>query len=155
DPALERSGAAQLAAVGREENEFGDVPRATVVGVTELSEELRHRRGSLRCVACREDTRAAAERVHLEARVLRADPGVLVLAAEIGLDPRVLVVGRSGLGGVVVAVERLDRPARQEPLELLCLVRVTGAEDGAKDAHARPPRPAASRSRRSRLPRAR
>ena len=45
------------------------------------------------------------------------------------LDPRVVVVRRAGLVRVVVAVERLDRPAGEQRLELARLVRVARAED--------------------------
>jgi hypothetical protein len=71
DPAVERAGAAELAAVGREENELRDVARAAFLDACELAEKLRDRRRTFWCVAGGQDARAAAERLDLEARVLR------------------------------------------------------------------------------------
>src|SRR5437763_10301022 len=94
DPALERAGATQLAAVGREEDELRDVARATVVAPFELAEELRDCRPAFRRVARGQDARAPAEAVHFEPRVLRQHPAVGVVATESRLRRRVLVVRR-------------------------------------------------------------
>jgi len=130
DPALERAGATQLAAVGRKEDELRDIASAAVLDATELAEELRNRRRPLRRVARRKDARAAAERCDLEPRVLREHPAVGVLATESRLERRVVVVRGARLGRIVVATERLDRPAGKKGLELARLVCVAGAEDG-------------------------
>jgi len=129
DPALEPSGAAKLAAVGSEEDELGDVAGSSLLDALELVEELRHGGRTLRRIPRRENARAAAEGVHLETGILGQHPAVRVLTPERGLDRRVLVIGRAGLGRVVVAVERLDRPPGQELLELTCFVPVPRAED--------------------------
>src|SRR5437763_4665106 len=135
DPALERPGATQLAAVGREEDELGDVARATVLAPFELAEELRDRRRTLGRVTRREHPRPPAERFHLEPGVLRKHPAAGVLATESRLERRVVVVRRAGLRRVVVAIQRLDRPAGQQRLELPRLVRVAGAEDCVQSVH--------------------
>src|SRR6476660_1399436 len=126
---FERAGAAKLASVRREEDELGDVARSALLDPRQLAQELRDRWRSLGRVPRGQDAGPAAERLDLEPRVLRQHPAVRVLSAEARLQRRVLVVRRAGLGRVVVAVERLDRPTRQEPLELTCLVPVARAED--------------------------
>src|SRR2546421_4993019 len=128
DASLECARAAQLGAIGREEDELRDVARGAVIHIVELRQQLHDGGCALRRVACRQHAGPTAERLHLEPRVLGQHPAARVLAPEHGLDPRVLVVRLSPLGWVVVAVERLDRPAREEPLELPCLVPVAGAE---------------------------
>src|SRR5689334_1246947 len=104
---------------------------ATLLDALELAQELRNRGGTLRRVPRRENAGPAVERRHLEARVLRENPARCVLTPESCLDSRVLVVGRAGLGRVVVTLQRLDRPARQEPFQLACLVRIPRAEHGS------------------------
>src|SRR5581483_6538522 len=130
DAALERAPAPQLAPVRREEDELRHVACAALLESLELAQELRHRRRALGCVARREDAGPAAERVDLEPRVLCENPARLVRTAERGFDPCVLVVRCPRLRRVVIAFERLDRPAGQEVLELTRLVRVPRAEDG-------------------------
>src|SRR5437879_1140846 len=49
-------------------------------------------------------------------------------AAESRFDARVLDVGRPGLVRPALGVERLDRPAGKQLLELACLVHVARAE---------------------------
>src|SRR5439155_24622384 len=110
-------------------------PSAAVLAPFELAEELRDRRPAFRRVARGQDARAAAEAVHFEPRVLRQHPGVGVVVAESRLRGRVLVVRRACLRRIVVTVERLDRPAGEQRLELPRLVRVAGTEDGAQSVH--------------------
>src|SRR5207302_7505222 len=125
---------------GREEDELRDVARTAILDTLELAQELRNRRGFLRRVPRGENAGPAAERLHLQARVLRQHTAVRVLAPEQRLAPRVLVVRLAGLRRVVVAVEGLDRPARQKLLELQRLVSIARAEDRAslREAHGRP-----------------
>src|SRR5690349_10181096 len=130
DPSLERAGPAQLTPVRREEHELGDVARAALLDALELAQQLRNRGCAFGRVARGEDSGPAVQSSDLEPRVLREHPARLVLAPERSLDRGVLVIGCARLGGIVVAVERLDRPAGQEPLQLACLVRIAGAEDG-------------------------
>src|SRR6184192_571251 len=79
---------------------------------------------SLSRVARRFDPGPSAERRHLEARVLADRPAVDVRPSELGLRPGVLLVRRAGLRRPALRIERLDRPAGQQPLELARLVRV-------------------------------
>src|SRR5579884_649822 len=144
DPTVERAGAAQLATIGSEEHELRDVTPAPIRDALELAEELRHRRGPLRRVARRQHARPAPQGFHLEARVLREHPAVRVLAAELSLDAGVVVVGGARLGRVVVAVERLECPARQQPLELTCLVPVPRTENRGQSVHCTSSTPSSS-----------
>src|SRR5262249_32617376 len=128
DSPVERSGAAVLGSVRSEQDELGHVARGALFGVAELAEELRDGRRALRRVPGGFDPWTAAERIDLEAGVLREHPAGGVRTAELRLEARVVVVRRAGLRRVVGAVERLDRPAGEKRFELARLVRVAGAE---------------------------
>jgi hypothetical protein len=124
DAALERAGAAKLAAVRCKKDELGDVARSPILDAVELAEELRDRRRPFRGIARREDTGTAAERPDLQARVLCEHPAARMLATEARFQSCVVVVRLAGLGRVVVSVEWLDRPAGKKSLELTRLVSV-------------------------------
>src|SRR5579864_7481412 len=128
DAAGDDPGAPKLFAVRRDRDELGDVPRATVVDALELAQQLRDRRSTLGCVACRRDAGPAAERGNLDARVLADRPPGDVRAPEDRLGARIRVIRVPGLGRIVVRVEGLDRPAGKQHLELARLVRVARAE---------------------------
>src|SRR4029079_14851872 len=130
DSPLKRADPAQLLPARGEEDKLRDVARAALLDALELAQQLRHRGRAFRRVARREDSGPAAERGDLEPRVLREHPARHVLPPERRLERSVLVVRRAGLGRIVVAVERLDRPAGQEPFQLACLVPIARAEDG-------------------------
>ena len=94
--------------------------RARSSDAPELAEELRDRRRRLRRVTRGQDAGPAAERGDLEPRVLGEHPAPRRCSRPNSrLDPRVLVVRRAGLRRVVVALERLDRPAGERALELV------------------------------------
>jgi hypothetical protein len=131
DPTLERAGAAKLAAVRRKGDELRDVAGAALLHAVELAQQLRNGRSPLGRVARRLYARPAAERLDLEPRVLGEHPPLYMFSAEPGFEHGVLVVRRARLGRVVVPVERIERPAREEPFELPRLVPVARAEDGA------------------------
>src|SRR6185437_5253551 len=135
DPSLERARTAELAPIGGEEDELGDVPRSPVLHALELAQQLRDRRRPLGRVAGGEHTRATAERLDLEPGVLVQHPAARLLASEIGLEECVLVVRRARLGRIAVAVERLERPTGKEPFELARLVPVPRAENRCQSVH--------------------
>jgi len=85
----------------------------------------------------RMDAGTTVERVHLDARVLADRPLVLVRVSstEQGLAPRVLVVRLAVLGRKVVCLEGLDRPGRQQVLELTRLARVARREARLQSVH--------------------
>src|SRR6478672_2560484 len=70
----EAAGAAQLLPVRRDRDELTDVARAAVVDVAQLLQQLCDRRRALRCVARGVNAGPAAERCHLDARVLADRP---------------------------------------------------------------------------------
>src|SRR4051794_12608301 len=135
DAPFEDPGASGLAAVRRDRDELGDVTRAPVIGSPELAEQLRDRGRALRCVARRVQPRAAVERGDFDAGVLADRPTARALVAEPRLDARVVDVRLASLGRIVVRVERLDRPAGEQLLELARLVRVTRAESCFHSLH--------------------
>ena len=152
DPALETPGAAHLTSVRRKRDELRDVARTPVAHTVELVEQLRDRRRTFGCVARRVETRPPVERLDLDPGILADRPAVAigVRTTEARLPERVLVVGLPRLGGPTVDLQRIDRPARQEQLELARLVAVARCEDRATGAGQRSPPPAARRSPRSR-----
>src|SRR5690349_3499165 len=121
---VEDAGAAQLLPVRRDRDELTDVARAAVVDVAQLLQQLCDRRRALRCVARGVNAGPAAERCHLDARVLADRPAAGTPVREPRLDQRVLVVRRPRLLRIVVGVERRDRPAREQHLQLTRLVCV-------------------------------
>jgi hypothetical protein len=131
DAALEDSCSTQLLALGRDGDELADVTRSTRVPLEAL--ELRAQPLDVLSAgeAGRLDARAAAEALDLEAGVLAEDPmrGV-ARPAELRLGASVLVVGRTGLGRVVVRVERLDLPTVERTPELAQLARILRGEPG-------------------------
>ena len=133
DPALEDPRPARLAPVRCERDELRDVAGPPVARTVEVSEQLGDRRRALRGVPRRVDSGAAVERPHLDPRVLADRPALAIagVAPEERLRAGVLVVRLPCLGGPLVGVERVDRPARQQPLELARLVRVARGEDGS------------------------
>src|SRR3954469_6387858 len=85
DHALDRAGAAQLGAAGRDRDELAHVSRTTIGLVAELGEELRDRSRAFRCIARRVHPRAAAEGGDLDAGVLADRPTADALVPETGL----------------------------------------------------------------------
>src|SRR5581483_4968870 len=128
DRALERAPAAQLAAVGRDRDELAHVAGAPVGDAGERRQDPLDV-ATLR-PAGRLDAGPAAERVHLEARVLAEHPRILRPDAppEPCLRPRVVDEGRAGLGRVLVRLEKLQLPAWQRGGELAALVLVARAQ---------------------------
>src|SRR4051812_46030369 len=130
DAPFEDARPAYLVAVRPERDDLRHVARAPVLDAFELAEQLRDRRPALGRVPRRVHTRTAAERVDLDAGVLRKHPHVRgrTRAPEVRLDARVAVVRVVRLGRIVLRVERVDRPAGEQPLELARLVGVARAE---------------------------
>src|SRR3954470_2836001 len=135
DPPLERAGAAELFTGRRHEHELADVARASLLQATELTEEPTDRIGTAR--SSRMDAGTTVESVHLDARVLSDRPLVplRLRAAEQSLAPRVLIVGLAVFGRKVLCRERLDRPVRQQVLELTRLARIAGREARVQSVH--------------------
>src|SRR6266540_6331094 len=133
DRALERAAAPELPC-RRQANELAAVARAAVLHTLELGEKLLDVMTRLR-PARGVDSGAPAERVDLDPRVLPEDPRLrLERPADQGLRTRVLVVRLTLLGRGLGRVEPLDPPARERPLELACLVLVSGRELGEHSA---------------------
>jgi hypothetical protein len=129
DAALERAGAAVLAAVGSDRGELADVAGAAIPFAGERFEDpldvptLGPTGGF--------DAGPAAERLDLESGVLAEHPRIrrADLAAEQRLAAGVLEERAARLGRIVVGVEELDRPAGESVLELAPLVLVARAQD--------------------------
>src|SRR4051794_18177058 len=126
DPPGECPGASDLLPVRRQGHELRHVARAAPVALdaAQLPQRPPHlvTRGAARGV----DARPASEPLDLQTGILAENPGVgrRVRPAEASLQERVVVVGLTVLGRVVVRGERLDRPALEQPFELACLARI-------------------------------
>ena len=112
DSPFEPPGAAELAAVGGDQDELADVAGRAVLDPLQLTQEPLVRLRSFRAVAGRANARPATEGLDLQPRVLAQNPRVV--GAEERLPARVLVVRLAGLGRIVVGVERLQLPVGQE-----------------------------------------
>src|SRR5579864_1633366 len=141
DPAGDDPAAAKLLAVRRERDELGDVTRAAVVDAAELAEQLRDRGRALRRIPRGRDAGPAAERSDLDAGILADRPAGDAGAPERRLGARVRVIRVAGLGRIVVGVERFDRPAGEQHLELARLVRVARAQRRGYSLHRTPSTP--------------
>src|SRR5438034_1930504 len=127
DSARKRAGASQLQTVRREGDEFGDVPCTPAVAFDAAQPLEEPADGVVSAGVGRLDSRPAVEPLDLDPGILTEHPGVglRVRAAERGLQPCVVVVRLARLRGIVARLERRDRPAGQQPLELACLVRIS------------------------------
>src|SRR5213079_2688309 len=136
DPALEDPGAAQLLPGWRKGDELADIagPSALVLDVAEFREQALDRLAAAE--ARRTDPRAAAEAVHLEPGVLAEHPGVLVdeLRPVPRLAERVLVVGGTCFGRIVLRVEEAELPVPEHACQLAQLVLVPGGEPDSQSA---------------------
>src|SRR4051794_26490113 len=129
DASGEDAAAANDRALGRDRDKLRHVPCLAAGDTRELPEQLGDRRCAFLGVAGGVEPGTPAERRDLEARILAEDPAAGAFVCKGRLDQRVFVVRRPALVGPIVGVERLDRPARQQLLELARLVRVARRED--------------------------
>src|SRR5918911_3855284 len=137
DPALERAGATHLLPIRRQRDQLTDIPRAA----TRPCDPFQLAQGPPHLVAGSAaggvHAGAAAEPGDLEPGVLTKGPraGRRARAAEARLGDGVRVVRVGVLGWIVVRVERLDHPSREQPLELARLVRIPRSEQRFYSLH--------------------
>src|SRR5262245_13004544 len=115
DPPLEDAGAAALA-VRPQRDELADASRPPPLSLDPLELLQQPLDRPARSEPCGLDSRTASEAIDLDPGVLAEHKrGRLEPEGELRLRPRVLVVGRAGLGRIVVRVERLQLPAERGP----------------------------------------
>src|SRR5690348_10237234 len=138
DLAAQHSRADDLRSVRRERDELADVLCATIVDAVESREQLLDM-AALR-PPCGHDPGRAAERRHLDPRVIGEHPpaGRADRPAETSLAARIVEIRLAVLGWELDAREQLQIPLGEQLPELRQLVRVPGADRRVQRRHFTP-----------------